>query len=131
MIKYSILVILSVSLCACATIIQPGPDRVSVDSKPAGAKVYLDGAPVGVTPMVVTVPRSADGLFKIENPGYAPVTVQRNKVLAGWFIGNVLIGGVIGIGVDLATHNQGKYTEDPIFADLQKIDTDRKTSSVP
>jgi hypothetical protein len=28
---------------ACATICQPGPDRIPVNSKPDGADVYLDG----------------------------------------------------------------------------------------
>jgi len=106
----------------CATMFQGGPDRIPVDSNPKGATVYLDGQPVGQTPTVVSVPRDSEARITVEAPGYAPVTVDRDKVLAGWFLGNLLwgLGAVIAMPIDLATHNQGKYTEEPITVALSQ-----------
>src|SRR5690349_21019844 len=104
-------------LTGCATIVAGGPDVVLVDSKPDGATVTLDGYPVGKTPCQVSVKRDSEGIFGVEAPGYRKTLVDRDKVLNGWFIGNILFGGVIGMGVDLLTHNQGKYGSDPLFVD--------------
>ena len=107
-------------LVGCATILQPGPDRIPVDSSPLkGAKIYLDDLLVGATPTVIWVPRSSECVIRIELEGYETVTVDRDKNLNGWFLGNILIGGVIGITVDLIAHNQGGYSEQPISVELK------------
>jgi hypothetical protein len=108
----------AVSLAGCATIVAGGPDVVLVSSKPDGATVTLDGYPVGHTPCQVSVKRDSEGVFGFELPGYQKTLVDRDKVLNGWFLGNLLIGGPIGIGVDLITHDQGKYSTDPLFVEL-------------
>ncbi|MDP2036451.1 MAG: PEGA domain-containing protein [Ignavibacteria bacterium] len=107
-------------LVGCATIIQPGPDRIPVSSIPIqGAKVYLDGKLVATTPTVVDVPRKSECVIRVELEGYEPVEIDRDKSLNGWFIGNLLIGGVIGITVDLIAHNQGGYSEEAVVVELK------------
>lgn len=103
---------------ACATILAGGPDLVPIDSKPPGAKVSLDGVAMGRTPCTIPFARSGEGVVKIEADGYEPSTVDRDKVLNGWFLGNLLLGGLIGITVDLCTSNQGKYSTTPLFVEL-------------
>lgn len=103
----------------CATIVQSGPDQIQVRSNPEGADVHLNGVFVGKTPTMVSIRRKDDALIEIKKEGYETMTVDRHKVLAGWFLGNILIGGGIGIAVDLIAHNQGKYSEDPIMVTLQ------------
>jgi hypothetical protein len=105
----------------CATIIQPGPDRIPVNSNPPGAQVFLDDQAVGVTPMVLAVPRDSDGRIRVEKEGYTPYSINRDKVVAGWVFGNILLGGVIGLSVDLITHNQGKHPEDPVYAQMAPV----------
>jgi hypothetical protein len=68
--------------------------------------------------MVLAVPRASDGRIRVEKEGYAPYTVNRDKVVAGWIFGNILLGGVIGLSVDLITHNQGVHPEDPIYVQM-------------
>lgn len=116
--KLLFIIVLSVALGGCATILQPGPDHIAVNSAPSGAKVYLDGQPIGSTPMVASVNRNADGRFRIEADGYEPITVNRDKVVSGWVFVDVLCP-VVCLIVDLATHDQGHYSEDPIFMDLK------------
>jgi len=106
----------------CATILQPGPDRIPVDSVPKkGAKVYLDGQLVGVTPTTVSVPRKSDCVIRIELEGYEPIVIDRDKKLNGWFLGNILLGGLIGMTIDLIAHNQGGYSEEPIVIELKAV----------
>lgn len=107
-------------LVGCATILQPGPDRIPVNSIPMqGAKVYLDGLLVATTPTTVDVPRKSECVIRIEMEGYEPIVIDRDKNVNGWFFGNLLFGGVIGITVDLITHNQGGYSEEPIVVELK------------
>ena len=114
----TVYVIFVLLLSGCATILQPGPDRISVTSKPEGAKVFLDGNPVGVTPMQLAIPRDSEANVRIEKEGFNSYVNDQNKVVAGWFFGNLLLGGVIGMTVDLITHNQGKYKDQPIYVEL-------------
>jgi len=108
----------------CATVLQPGPDMIPVNSRPDGAAVFLDTHPVGKTPVTVSVPRSSDCIIQIEKEGYKKVIIDQDKKLAGWFIpGNLLWLLVwpafpVAMVVDLATYNQGKYSTVPINVEL-------------
>lgn len=118
--SFILVIILFFILVGCATILQPGPDRIPVNSIPMqGAKVYLDGLLVATTPTTVDVPRKSECVIRIEMEGYEPIVIDRDKNVNGWFFGNLLIGGVIGITVDLITHNQGGYSEEPIVVELK------------
>ena len=99
-------------LCAgsgCATIahstgIGPsaGSDLVSINSKPPGATVHVDGVEIGVTPLTVTVsPRARTITFAKD--GYSVVTIPIPKDWNTWTIANVL--WIPGIVVDAATGN--------------------------
>ncbi len=114
---------------SCATILQSGPDRIFVNSEPAGAKVSLDGMPVGVTPVQVSVNRKDEGVFLIQKDGFSSVQLDRDKVVAGWTFANLLFWP--GIIVDLATSNQGKYTESPIFVTLNPIEAPAAAAPAP
>ena len=118
--SFVFVLILLFIVAGCATILQPGPDRIPVDSIPMkGAKIYLDGQLVATTPATIDVPRKSECVIRIEMDGYEPIVIDRDKNVNGWFFGNLLIGGVIGITVDLITHNQGGYSEEPIVVELK------------
>ncbi|MEW6509293.1 MAG: PEGA domain-containing protein [Bacteroidota bacterium] len=115
-----IVLLLLLVFVGCATILQPGPDRIPVDSIPIkGAKVYLDGQLVATTPTTIDVPRKSECVIKIEMDGYEPIVIDRDKKLNGWFLGNLILGGVIGMTIDLIGHNQGGYSEEPIVVELK------------
>lgn len=116
-------------LNGCATLLQNGPDRISVNTSPQGAKLYLDGQPIGYTPMIVSIPRKSEGILKFEKEGYETLTLDKDKVLAGWFIGDIILLSPLGLAIDLISSNQGKYSEDPIDVMLIKKN-ERGPSSV-
>src|SRR5262245_10421865 len=83
---------LSALATGCATIIDDGPDMVPVESTPEGARVSLDGVPVGVTPCTVAVDRKGEGIFAFELAGHKTAVLDREKVLHGWIFGNLVFG---------------------------------------
>lgn len=114
---------LALPTAACASIVAPGPDMVPVSSRPDGAKVTLDGVPVGRTPCTIAISRTSEGVVRIEQDGYETVVVDRDKVANGWFFLNVLWGSgmLVAFPIDLALSNQGKYSTEPIYVELPTL----------
>ena len=102
-------------MSGCATMMAGGPDRLPVSTNPSGATVFVDNAPVGQTPVMVTLDRAKPkAVIRLEKPGFEPITITREKTMNGWIIGNALFGGVIGMVIDVATNNASKFEDDPI-----------------
>lgn len=92
-----------------------GPDHVHVATNPAGATVFVDNAPVGQTPTTVTLDRAKPKAeIRLELAGFAPITVTRGKSVNGWLLGNVFLGGLIGLLIDMAANNGEKFDDEPI-----------------
>lgn len=135
--------VVSIILCVfiivfqgCATICQPGPDKIPINSRPDNAEVYLDGLIVGRTPTTISVDRSAECFIEIKKDGYKPMAIDKDKKLAGWFFpGNLLWlllwpGLPVAIIVDLASSNQGKYPTEAISVHLSPISGAEESSAV-
>lgn len=102
-------------LGGCASIFNGGNRTLTISSDPPGAKATiskLDGETVMVktTPCTVSLdPRG--GYFKgqayvlrLELPGYRAEEIHLQPSLSAWYIGNVLLGGLIGmVAVDPVT----------------------------
>jgi hypothetical protein len=96
------------ALAGCATIVHSGPRAISVASSPAGATVsiYDRGntlVQTSTTPFVAQLPTKY-GYFKaqqyrlvFEMPGQAKAEVNLESSLSGWYFGNLLFGGLIGM----------------------------------
>ncbi|MFJ2362577.1 hypothetical protein ACIPIN_02470 [Pseudomonas sp. NPDC087697] len=92
----------------CASIVGDSKYPVNVTSTPSGASFTIknkDGVVVhnGSTPNTVTLP-SGRGYFKGEDytitfkkDGYADSTAKLETSMSGWYWGNLLLGGVIGM----------------------------------
>jgi hypothetical protein len=111
----------------CATLFQGGSNKVSVDSKPRGASVYLDDKIQGITPLVVMVPNDSDGKIKVRLDGHKDQNIELTKTFSGWMVADLLPGTFISmpltpifIIVDLATCAQGHYAESSRFIEFNK-----------
>jgi hypothetical protein len=101
-------VVLCLSLTSCASIFSGGPKKVTINTTPPGAKVtiydkYGKVVSTKQSPAVVPLDRST-GYFAgqeyrivIEKPGYKPTEVRVSATINGWYFGNLLIGGLIGM----------------------------------
>lgn len=107
--KYSALLVVAgaVVLAGCASIVSKSEYPVAVTSNPTGADFTVkraNGLPIasGVTPATITLAAS-DGYFK---PAKYTVEFRRKGVaqsvpltakVDGWYFGNILFGGLIGL----------------------------------
>jgi PEGA domain len=103
-----IVVLIAVSP-GCATVTGGAHDQnVKITSNPVGAAVLVDGQPSGSTPTTVKLCRKTEHHVEIAYPGCerAQVTIARH--INPWLFGNIILGGPIGLVVDIctdATHN--------------------------
>jgi hypothetical protein len=96
------------ALTGCATIVHGGARSISVASTPAGAHVSIYDrsntlVQTNTTPFVAQLSPGA-GYFRgqtyrlvFELPGHGTAEVKLKPVLSGWYVGNLLFGGVIGM----------------------------------
>lgn len=89
-------------MSSCASIITGTSQIVPVESDPPGAQIAMDGMGVGVTPAQITVKRGSDHVLAISREGFETTTVMLGKKFNGWYIGNLVIGGLVGLIIDLA-----------------------------
>lgn len=103
-------------ITGCASIIDGGTKTVTIKSTPTGAKVTVvnektkEAVASGVTPAALVLKRD-NGFFQnasyrvsIEKDGHKPYELLVQSTLNGWYFGNLLFGGLIGmIIVDPAT----------------------------
>ncbi|MDR6194278.1 PEGA domain-containing protein [Siphonobacter sp. SORGH_AS_0500] len=122
------LLVLSISLTNCTTIINGSKQSVSVLSRPTGADVYVDGQLAGKTPMYANVKRKNGHAIRVVMDGYEPYEVGLTRKLDGWVFGNIIFGGIIGLIIDASTGSMYKLTPNEIKARLAGGDT--QTTSV-
>ena len=108
--EVSIAAVIGVSgvLSGCATIVHGGPRAVSVASTPAGAKVTIYDrnntlVETNTTPFVAQLPTKYS-YFKgqsyrlvFELPAHEPAEVKLEPSLSGWYFGNIVFGGLVGL----------------------------------
>lgn len=80
LIKLALLCAVFASLSACATIAGNNTRAVKVDSKPAGAAIFVDNQQYGVTPAVITLPTYIYGgkSVTLRKPGYQDQAMMVN-----------------------------------------------------
>lgn len=111
------------SLTGCASIVGDSQYPVAIASEPSGASYEIRDTTgrlidSGVTPKTVTLKSSA-GYFQraeysvlLRKPGYTDQTTHVNGSISGWYWGNILFGGLIGLfAVDPATGAMYKLPE--------------------
>ena len=73
--KISLLVaviVLVLAFTGCATILKGSSQDISIDSNPSGAKVFVDGAQVGTTPLSVDLKKNKHSSIRVVKDGYEP-----------------------------------------------------------
>ena len=120
--RMSALALMSVALCACATVTRGTKQKIEFTSTPEGADVKTSEGYSCVTPCKTKLKRKTgfDAVFTKE--GYEPTTVKvRSKFSGGGAAagaGNILLGGIIGGVVDGSNGSLNNLTPNPVNAVL-------------
>ena len=119
---------LCVALGGCASVTRGTTENISIASTPSGAQADeagLDIPTVCVTPCVVQAKRSADIVVTVSTEGYEPQIVPLTKDVSGsggaGFAGPLLLGGLVGMGVDAATGAAMDHKPNPVIVTLQPV----------
>ena len=126
------LVSIAMTMTGCATIISGSTQAVTIKSVPDSATLSItnkSGEKIhsGQTPATVNLKRGA-GFFKAENyaitlekAGYQPKTVNVTGTVNGWYVANIVFGGLIGLLiVDPATGAMYSLSPDVVNTTLQQ-----------
>ena len=106
------------ALAGCATVTRGTTNQIQIVSEPSGATARTSMGYQCSTPCTVQVGRKDEFSVTFSLAGYEEQTVPVKTQLAGagaaGFAGNVLLGGVIGMGVDAATGSTLEHVPNPV-----------------
>jgi hypothetical protein len=114
--KIGILAVSAVSLClsACATIVTSSNQDIAVTSAPGDQAMCTATNGVGswtvTTPGSIKVERSKNDLqVSCTKAGFQNAQATGASGFEPWALGNILLGGLIGLGIDWASGSIHKY----------------------
>lgn len=129
-------VVVAVSVGACASITRGTTEPVAFVSVPSGAAMTTDRKyACPMTPCTIEIDRSEEFVATFTKPGYHPESIPvRTKVVgkgAAGVAGNVLVGGVIGLGVDAYTGAALDHEPNPVIATMRPVGGARRRGPGP
>jgi hypothetical protein len=108
---------------ACATVLRGTTEGVGFNSSPSGAEVHTSNGLGCVTPCTLTINKNEEFIATFEKPGFIPQQIPVSRQVVGGGVaataGNIIAGGIIGLGVDAATGAGYEHTPNPVSALLQ------------
>ena len=124
-------VAVAINLAACATVTKGTKNEVSITSTPSEASVVMTDVAGKYEGASCTTPCSANltrkGSYKtvVSKEGYTPYEIVVVPKISGTgaagMAGNVLIGGIIGAGVDAATGAMNDLSPNPLNVTLMPL----------
>jgi len=114
---------LSVSLPACATVTRGTTQQFTVESSPPGARAATsNGFACDATPCTFRMPRKDAFTVTVSREGYVDQTHSIDSRMSSGggtaLAGNILIGGLIGVGVDATSGALNDLTPNPLVVVL-------------
>ena len=135
-------IIFTILLSSCASIVSQSGYPISITSQPSGANIRIadsNGKVVyrGITPVAINL-KASEGYFKkanywvkITKDGFEDRLVPIKFKLDGWYFGNILFGGFIGmLIVDPATGAMYKLQTPFIMETLTQTTTSLNESGL-
>jgi hypothetical protein len=113
------------TLAACATVTRGTTSQIQILSNPPEATARTSLGYSCLTPCTVQMSRKDEFTVVVSKPGYHSAEVFVRTQVAGsgaaGFAGNVILGGVVGMGVDAATGAALEHFPNPVLATLSPL----------
>ena len=120
------IVALAAALGGCASVTRGTTENISIASTPSGAEATISGLEVPtacITPCAIVAKRNADISISFAKPGFETEVVTLTKEVpatgAVGFAGNIVAGGLVGMGVDAVTGAAQDHKPNPVIVTLQ------------
>ncbi|ORE91166.1 hypothetical protein [Aurantimonas sp. 22II-16-19i] len=142
MIRLCLVVLAAGLLSGCGSITRGTSEDVAINAQPEGTDIRTSNGHQCQTACVIKVPRKDAFTVIASKPGYQTETVQVSTEVSGGgaagMAGNILLGGVVGIGVDAVTGAALDHTPNPVNIVLEPdgvpqipVDTGKKPDAKP
>lgn len=107
----------------CATVATLGgqDQKVKITTDPPGAAVTIDGQPLGVTPVALPLARKTEHQVEIAAPGYETARLTIRRKINPWMLGNLVVGGLLGVAIDVVTDASHYLSPDELEVKLQPL----------
>jgi uncharacterized protein YceK len=106
------------TVSGCGTIIHGTRQGVGISSAPTGAQVWIDNVKMGETPVIAKLRRKDTHTVRLILPGYQPYETTITRNVSGWVWGNIVIGGLLGLGVDAISGGMYKLSPGQVSGSL-------------
>lgn len=118
-------VMLAFCLSGCATVTRGTVEQVKFVSEPEGAEITTTLAKGCTAPCEIEVPRKEEFTATATLPGHEPQSIYVNSEIStggGWAMaGNVIVGGFVGMGTDVATGAAMNHKPNPVKFQLKPV----------
>ena len=114
----SSLLALSLLLTSCATIVSGSKQKVEFTSTPSDATVLVNDTNIGKTPLKTKLKRNTSYKVLIQLEGYEDYNTNIEKQFNAWYIGNIMLGGAVGLIIDPITGAMFKLSNTNVKANL-------------
>ena len=114
----SYLIITALALSSCCTVVNDQHQNVMVRANVSQADIYLDGQRCGTTPRIIEADRTREHVVTVTKDGYKPYKTHLERKPSAWLLGNVVIGGIIGLVVDGCSGKWSTLTPEDVNAVL-------------
>lgn len=123
MVRVCVAVALALSVSACGSIVRGTSEQMAFVTEPPGAAMTSSSRyACPATPCSLEVERTDEFDVTFVKPGFRPETVpvRTRAVTAGGaaMAGNILVGGLVGVGVDAATGAALDHFPNPVVVRL-------------
>jgi hypothetical protein len=118
-------VLVAIPMSGCATIMNGTTQEVRFRSTPVAADVRA-GSLSTTTPGSLHLERAKEHDVEITKPGFLPARVHIGQVENGAMDGNLIMGGLIGMTIDLSTG--AHYDLEPCEVDVTLVPEENPTT---
>lgn len=112
--------VLAVSLAGCATVTRGTTSQIQIQSEPSGVEARTSLGHACTTPCTISVGRREEFIVTFTKTGFATQQIEVKTQVAGegaaGLAGNVLVGGLVGMGVDASTGATLEHKPNPVIA---------------
>jgi len=134
--RFSACVLAGLLVTGCATVTRGTNQAWTVETTPGGAAITTtNGFQCEATPCTFRMPRRSEFDVTITKPGYRTVTTHVTNQVSGagaaGMAGNVIVGGVIGGVVDVASGAMLEIRPNPLQVTLEPVEPEAVTAEAP
>ncbi|SEA22580.1 PEGA domain-containing protein [Bizionia paragorgiae] len=115
----SFLLVSVLFLSSCATIVSGSRQNVEITSEPSAATVFINEIEIGNAPVQKNLKRNQDYQLTLKLDGYKTYETKLERKFNAWYLGNISIGGLIGIIIDPITGAIHKLKPEEINGNLK------------